>query len=147
MSPRKRGPVCFSLTSREPPKKNMAALSWQHWVKITQAYFPQAENKMEQDQFGQTRSKWLLLIHARYGSRSVAPGSCSLWSSAPQPQQSDLIPLSHVEEPETSACQYNDCNKGNAHTPLIPPSQKPPQLVCLNLLIHSQLINIQRRVL
>lgn len=58
-----------------------------------------------------------------------------------------LDPLTHVPTAETGNCRCNDGNKGNAHAPLIPPSQKPPQLVCLNLLIHGQLINIQRAVL
>lgn len=73
----------FSLTSLDPQKK--PALSWQHWVKITQAYFPQAENKMERDHFGQTRSKWLLIRRScislalsrgmqRRGRRRIASG-------------------------------------------------------------------------
>lgn len=36
-------------------------LSWKHSVKTTRAYLPGAENKMEQDHFGQTPSKWLLI--------------------------------------------------------------------------------------
>lgn len=72
---KKQASICFSLTSRHPPKT--AASSWQHGVKITQAYFPQAENKMEQDQFGQTRSKWLLLIHTH--SRTHTHTGCRSW--------------------------------------------------------------------
>lgn len=132
---------------------------------------------MEQDQFGQTRSKWLLLIHkhargqpqARCRGCDVTPGPCSppwLWtpplshltpsppsptplppSPLPPPLICLLDPLTHVPTAETGNCRCNDGNKGNAHAPLIPPSQKPPQLVCLNLLIHGQLINIQRAVL
>lgn len=124
---------------------------------------------MEQDQFGQTRSKWLLLIHKHTHRHTVSGLRCDARTVFPPgnghprgllslpyilvllPPPSLFIclldPLTHVPTAETGNCQCNDGNKGNAHAPLIPPSQKPPQLVCLNLLIHGQLINIQRAVL